>query len=54
MVNFGKLFTVTIAAAVTVHLAAPRASAQSPNVVIQWNQMIQTLFGGTGPLVAPR
>ena len=49
MLKAGKLFTVMVTAAVVLHVAAPRAAAQTPNVVIQWNQMIQTLFGGTGP-----
>jgi len=45
----GKLSTVIVAIAVTLPASAPRASAQTPNVVIQWNQMLQTLFPGTGP-----
>ena len=49
MLKSGKLLAVMVAALVTVAVAAPHASAQTPDVVIQWNQMIQTLFGGTGP-----
>ena len=44
-----KLSTVLGAIAVILLASAPRASAQTPNVVIQWNQMLQTLFPGTGP-----
>ena len=32
-----------------LHASAPRASAQTPNVVIQWNQTLQAQFVGTGP-----
>src|SRR5574339_471142 len=44
-----KISTVLVAIAVMLAAGAPRASAQTPNVVIQWNQMLQTLFPGTGP-----
>ncbi len=36
---------VTVIAAVIVMNAADPARAQTPNVVIQWNQVLQTLFG---------
>ena len=49
MLKARRLFAVTVAAAVMLHVVAPGVAAQTPNVVIQWNQMIQTLFGGTGP-----
>ena len=49
MLKARRLFAASAAAAVMLHVVAPSASAQPPNVVIQWNQMIQTLFGGTGP-----
>ena len=45
----GTLTTVIVAITITLHASAPRAVAQTPNVVIQWNQMLQTLFVGTGP-----
>ena len=44
-----RLAAVIVAIAVTLPASAPRVSAQTPNVVIQWNQMLQTLFPGTGP-----
>jgi len=43
------LSAVIFAIAVTLPASAPHASAHTPNVVIQWNQMLQTLFPGTGP-----
>jgi hypothetical protein len=43
-----KLTAVTFAATIALHASAPRALAQTPNVVIQWNQVLQTLYG-TGP-----
>jgi hypothetical protein len=49
MLNAGKLSTVIVAITITLHASAPRAVAQSPNVVIQWNQTLQMLFVGTGP-----
>jgi hypothetical protein len=39
-----KAFVTTIAAVIAIH-AADSAQAQPPNVVIQWNQVLQTLFG---------
>jgi hypothetical protein len=44
-----RLSAVLVAIAVMLGASAPRASAQTPNVVIQWNQMLQTLFPGAGP-----
>ena len=44
-----RLFAVLAAIVVTLPPSASRVSAQAPNVVIQWNQMLQTLFPGTGP-----
>lgn len=44
-----KLSAFVVAAAIAFHAGAPPVSAQTPNVVVQWNQMLQTLFGGTGP-----
>ena len=49
MLNAGKLSTLIVAITITLHASAPRAVAQSPNVVIQWNQTLQTLFVGNGP-----
>jgi hypothetical protein len=40
-----KLTTVLLGALMGLHAAAPRASAQPANIVIQWNQILQTLFG---------
>ena len=45
----GKLLAITVATTIIGQATAPRASAQTPNVVIQWNQTLQTLFVGTGP-----
>ena len=36
-----------------IHASAPATFAQTPNVVIQWNRIAQTLFG-TGPSNAQR
>lgn len=44
-----RLVAVIVAATVVLPASALRASAQTPNVVIQWNQILQTLFPGTGP-----
>ena len=49
MLNAGKLTTVVVAITISLHASAPRAVAQTPNVVIQWNQALQSLFVGTGP-----
>ena len=45
----GTLSAVIIGLTIACHASASRAFAQSPNVVIQWNQTLQTLFVGTGP-----
>jgi len=45
----GRLLAVIVATTILLQASAPRASAQTPNVVIQWNQTLQTLFAGTGP-----
>ena len=44
-----KLSAIVVATVIALQAGAPRVSAQTPNVVVQWNQMLQTLFGGTGP-----
>jgi hypothetical protein len=49
MLNAGKLSAVIVATAITLQANAPRVSAQTPNVVIQWNQALQAQFVGTGP-----
>ena len=51
MLNAEKLSAVIVATAtaITLHASAPLASAQTPNVVIQWNQTLQAQFVGTGP-----
>ena len=49
MLYAGKLSTVLVVAALTLHATAPRSSAQTSNVVIQWNQTLQAQFVGTGP-----
>ena len=45
----GRLSAVIVATAILLQASALPASAQTPNVVIQWNQTLQTLFVGTGP-----
>ena len=45
----GRLLTVIVATTILLQASALRASAQTPNVVIQWNQTLQTLFVETGP-----
>jgi hypothetical protein len=45
----GKLFAVILATTIIWQASALRPSAQTPNIVIQWNQTLQTLFVGTGP-----
>ena len=45
----GRLLAVIVATTILLQASALRASAQTPNVVIQWNQTLQTLFVGTGP-----
>jgi hypothetical protein len=49
MLNKGKPSAFVVAVAVTVVAFTSPAPAQAPNVVIQWNQILQTLFVGTGP-----
>jgi len=45
----GRLSAVIVATTILSQASAVRVSAQTPNVVIQWNQTLQTLFVGTGP-----
>ena len=45
----GRLLAVIVVTTILLQASALRASAQTPNVVIQWNQTLQTLFVGTGP-----
>lgn len=40
-----KVTTVIIAVTIGLHAGTPRAHDRTPNVVIQWNQILQTLFG---------
>jgi len=49
MLNAGKLSAVILATGIALHAGGLRASAQTPNVVIQWNQALQAQFVGTGP-----
>jgi hypothetical protein len=49
MLKAGKLSALVVAVTITVLAFAPRTPTQTPNVVIQWNQTLQTLFVGTGP-----
>ena len=49
MLNAGKLSAVILATGIALHVGGPRASAQTSNVVIQWNQTLQAQFVGTGP-----
>ena len=49
MLNKRKRSAFVVAAAITVLVFAPRTPAQTPNVVIQWNEILQGLFVGTGP-----
>ena len=44
-----RLLAVIVATTIILQASALRASAQTPNIVIQWNQTLQTLFVGTGP-----
>ncbi len=44
-----RLLAVIVATTIILQASALRASAQTPNVVIQWNQILQTLFPGNGP-----
>ena len=53
MVRARRAITVVNVAAACIVLIAPAASAQTPNVVIQWNQILQTLFG-SGPSSSQR
>jgi hypothetical protein len=52
MLKISKL-AVVIAVAIGLHQIAPPASAQNPNVVIQWNLILQSLYG-PGPSNAQR
>lgn len=45
MVKPVRLAALIVALLTGLHAGAPHASAQPPNVVIQWNQILQTLFG---------
>jgi hypothetical protein len=45
--NRAKLLAATIAITVTSHVTAPRLHAQNPNVVIQWNRIMQALIPAT-------
>ena len=45
MLKAGKVTTVVIAVVIGLHAGAPHSFAHTPNVVIQWNQILQTLFG---------
>jgi len=45
MVKPVRLAALIVALLTGLHTGAPHASAQPPNVVIQWNQILQTLFG---------
>ncbi|MGH8638456.1 MAG: vanadium-dependent haloperoxidase [Burkholderiales bacterium] len=50
MPKLGKVTALMIAVTIGVHAGAQRSFAQTPNVVIQWNQILQTLFGNApGP-----
>src|SRR5436190_13790859 len=49
MLNAGKLSAIIVATGIGLHAGGPRASAQTSNVVIQWNQTLQAQFVGTGP-----
>ena len=49
MLNAGKLSAVILATGIALHAGGLRASAQTSNVVIQWNQTLQAQFVGTGP-----
>jgi len=49
MLKPGKLFAAVVVATISSSASAPHASAQTPNVVIQWNQVLQMQFVGTGP-----
>ena len=49
MLNAAKLSAVIVATGIALHAGGPRASAQTSNVVIQWNQTLQAQFVGTGP-----
>jgi hypothetical protein len=45
MLKRGNVTAVVFAVTIGLHATAPRSDAQTPNVVIQWNQILQTLFG---------
>ena len=44
-----KFSTIVVATTIFLYAFAPRASAQTPNVVIQWNQALQAQFVEQGP-----
>src|SRR5829696_5377558 len=44
-----RLLAIIVATTIVLQASALRTSAQAPNVVIQWNQTLQSLFVGTGP-----
>ena len=48
MLNTGTL-ALTVAVTMGLHASAVPAAAQARNVVIQWNEIAQSVFGGTGP-----
>jgi hypothetical protein len=43
MPKAGKLLPLVVATTINVLAFAPRTTAQTPNVVIQWNQILQAL-----------
>ena len=49
MLNAGKLSAVILATGIALHAGGLRASAQTSNIVIQWNETLQAQFVGTGP-----
>jgi hypothetical protein len=49
MLQPGKLSSIVAATAIATCAFAPRVAAQTPNVVIQWNQTLQAQFVATGP-----
>jgi hypothetical protein len=53
MTTSGRIATVALTLMVGLHAGAPRARAQNPDVVIQWNEVMQSLHG-TGASDAQR
>ncbi len=49
MLQAGKRSAIVVATTITAFGFAPHAAAQTPNVVIQWNETLQAQFVGTGP-----